>query len=657
MSYLTIALTLVLLHVNLVGLALACRRLFGTYALSRVVAPVAFCLVFFCLEHGVGLGRLNWLWPLTTVVAASLIVRSREVLHSNWKFEAVFLLVFAWAFAWRISYPGIAASSEKLTGLSMISSYFYGDRLPPVDVWLPPFPFDVYYSFQHYCASLMGRILGLNIGLTYNLAVCLIVSLTSLCAAIAARIISKSDRRAALVTVAFVVGGTGATIPVHFIRTNPDLHSSMRFIGGTVTSQLVNTSFGRWLVSLEKVPVQPVQMPMETFSYLLSLGDYHPPLSGFYLLALALLCLAMIESGQETRVSQAVLAGTIPLCIVSNGWSAPFQGLIVLAWIGFRLRYRKPVDWRMLAGGALLTGALCYPFLSTYAYRAADIQAKVSFLSAAEHTPILLGAILLFPVLIIVLLPIAFGERKRWAVWCAGFWILLLVITELILIDDIYSGPYNRFNTTLKWWPWIQAGALLTLGAYCLQSASRVCRYGAVFVLGIVSVYGLDQLRGLITGYKQDFGRLDGSAWITDDKIEKPILEFLKTQPRSIILQRLAAGSFTPSPGMIMFAGHQAFLGWPEHEKLWRGYRSDIELRDKQVREFYAGQLPGAADWLLQNRIEHVLWLKTEDKLPPGTFSKIHDAIQESYYWREFYRADEFRVGLWSRRLGSGHPR
>jgi hypothetical protein len=54
---------------------------------------------------------------------------------------------------------------------------------------------------------------------------------------------------------------------------------------------------------------------------------------------------------------------------------------------------------------------------------------------------------------------------------------------------------------------------------------------------------------------------------ITADNIEKPILEFLKHQPPVTVLQRLEAGAFTPSPGLIMLAGQRAFLGWPEHEE------------------------------------------------------------------------------------------
>jgi hypothetical protein len=58
-----------------------------------------------------------------------------------------------------------------------------------------------------------------------------------------------------------------------------------------------------------------------------------------------------------------------------------------------------------------------------------------------------------------------------------------------------------------------------------------------------------------------------------------------------------------------------------------------------------------SADWLVQNQIAHVLWLKTEAKLPTGTFDRIDQQIRPAYFWREYYRVGDFRVGVWSRRL------
>ena len=221
---------------------------------------------------------------------------------------------------------------------------------------------------------------------------------------------------------------------------------------------------------------------------------------------------------------------------------------------------------------------------------------------------------------------------------------------ELWFVDDIYGGIYNRFNTTLKWWPWVQAGALLTAGAYGLSSASRTCRVLTAGLLAFVSLYGVDLVRALARGPRPHFGRLDGAAWITDDPPARAILEYLQVQPPGIVLQRPVGRAYTPAPAMALFAGQQAFLGWVDHENLWRGRRTDVPRREEDVRRFYAGEMPEAADWLVQNGIAHVLWLDSEAQLPEGTFERIDAQLRPQYGWQAFGPLGGKRVGIWSRR-------
>lgn len=649
----TTAFTIGLIYINLLALALVALRWTGNYGLARVAAPAAFTLAAFFIEHFVGFGRLGWTWPLTTAAAVWVITKRRAVVLEHLGTEALFFLAFAWALAWRVSFPGIVASSEKIGDLAMIMSYMPGGRLPPTDAWYPPYPFDIYYSFQHYGAALLGRIFALPPGTAYNLAFAVVTALTITAAGAAAYAICRSVRGTVLVLAAFAIGGTGATIPSHFMFDNPPIYSSMRFIGDTARPQIVDTAFGHWLVKQARVPdTEVVKLPSETFAYLTYLGDYHPPLSGFYLLMLALLCIALAEAGTAAGAAEALLAATIPLCAIANGWTLPLQGLLVVTWLAYRTTTGRPIAWRMLAAGLVVSAALSYPFLSTFAYRSADYNITLTLVGDGAHAPWLLGAILLYPVFVAIVLPLLFENARPWVLWASLLWLCLFLLSEVFVVDDLYAGIYDRFNTTLKWWPWIQAAALLVTGAHGIRARSRVYRYGTIIVLLSVCVFGLDLARAL-AGPKPEFGRLSGDAAITNDNIEKAILAFLEVQPPSIVLQRPETGAFTPAPALTLFAGQQAFFGWPEHEKLWRGLRADVPMREAQVKSFYAGELPDSAQWLLQNDIDFVLWLKPEYKLPQGTFAKIDEQIRSAYYWQEYYRAGEFRVGIWSRRVAT----
>ena len=64
-----------------------------------------------------------------------------------------------------------------MPNLAMIEAYMRGTRLPAPDIWFPPYRLNFYYSFQHYGAALMGRILLLPTGSAYNIAYCLLVAL------------------------------------------------------------------------------------------------------------------------------------------------------------------------------------------------------------------------------------------------------------------------------------------------------------------------------------------------------------------------------------------------------------------------------------------------------------------------------------------------
>ena len=169
-------------------------------------------------------------------------------------------------------------------------------------------------------------------------------------------------------------------------------------------------------------------------------------------------------------------------------------------------------------------------------------------------------------------------------------------------------------------------------------------------MLVLVSTYALDLAYNFVRTPKPGWGRLDGSRALVTDRFERAVLEYLKQRPGGTVLQHVEAEAFTAGPGLTTLAGRKAFLGWPSHEKLWRARNPEVERRRRRMELFYAGDFAASAEWLIENRIDDVLWLKNDNKAPAGTFEKIQGQIEQHYYWREFYSADPFRVGVWSRR-------
>ena len=179
MLHISNVLIILILWINLTGLALVLRKYAESWTLARVASPIALVAAFFFIEHFFGLGHLSWLFPFSTVASCYFILQAQDFLCARWRTEALFYGSFMYALAWRYLYPDIDGSSEKLTDLTFVANYFGGAKLPPVDRWLPPSAFDVYYAMQHYAAALLGRMLGTPVGMAYNLGFCTIVALTA----------------------------------------------------------------------------------------------------------------------------------------------------------------------------------------------------------------------------------------------------------------------------------------------------------------------------------------------------------------------------------------------------------------------------------------------------------------------------------------------
>jgi len=648
MIHLSNALLVLLLWLNLTGLALVCRRLTASWLLARIGSPVALVTVLFCVEHFIGLGRLNWVLPLTSVVSVWMVARSARFLRGRWRTELVFAAAFLYALAWRYAFPDIVPSSEEITDLTFVANYFGGGRLPPVDRWLPPSPFDMYYALQHYAAALIGRFFGTGPGTAYNLGFCTLVALVSTATAGTAMLLVRRRFEAALLTTAIVLGGVGTAPIIHLVAPNPPLHASVRFIGSFLTAQNATGPLGRWLVRASHVGGNTEDLPVETFSYLVGLGDYHPPLSGFLLLMLALLCILHIEADMASGTAYALLGASGALMAACNTWQLPLQWALVDGYLLLRLYSDKPLAWRTAGAGFLGAAVLLAPFLIHFGGHSAASGMPLRLVPATMHTPPLLWLLTFYPLLAVIVLHLVCGDRSRTTVGLCLLWIALLAGSELFYVDDLYGGIYERFNTALKWWAWIYAGGMLVIGGFNLRSRSNWCRVGTGVVLVLTCAFAGELFGHWVAVPKPHIGQLDGAGMVREDAGERVILDVLRRAPPSIVLQRIPTGAYTAPPELTILAGQTAFLGWPNHENVWRGNRADIEARRREVEAFFAGAMADSARWLESNRIGYVLWLREDN--PLHTWGRIDGQIKDRYEWHGFYEAGEYRVGMWRKK-------
>jgi hypothetical protein len=669
MQYLGLLFTLALLAVNLWGLMLAAGLYWRDRWLALVLGPIIAVTGIYAIECHWGLGRsLSGLCLISTLMSVAMVALSATQwtpallgadaieLVRKWRTEfapgrvagclGVAAAIFSYAFLWRFTAPSIDGSSEKIADFSFICSYLTGATIPVPDAWLSPYASTQYYSFQHYGAALMGRVLSITPGETYNLGFCLLIALGGTAFAGTVFMIARRFWVRVLVLAAFVVGGMGTTLLVHFTDVSVRPWTSMRFIG---SAPMDKAPVGTWLKAYQS-KYQHLELPGEPFSYSIYLGDYHAPLSGYYLLGLG--SMAALLWAQRRQRRYAVIVGcTLTWTVLANTWDLPLQALGVAAWLLLSLK-----DWRILvpsvAAGAAAVWLLAWVYLSAFTASAAGYGAVFRMVPWAEHTPPLLLVIFMLPTIALILLGLSSGnpEGRRLGL----LWFSFLMFTEYFYVDDVYTGVYDRFNTTLKWWPWVAAGTLMTLGPLVLERAGRrwVRVAGMLFCL-YPCLYVFDLWLPFIRAPREYMGHMEGATYLTKDEFPRLMLGRLKVERPGVVAERPDnEGAFTNSAVIPLFAGQRMWLGWYGHELLWREFREDVRRRHDSLLSLFAGEMPGAGRWLVSQGIDYVLWYRPGDT--PDLWEKVNTSVGPQYVWCDILTYengsdDSRRVGLWKR--------
>lgn len=670
MHLIFIFLVVLIITINFSALAIVATRWINNYVLAKIAGLLSICLSLFFIEHFVGLGSLNWLWPMTTIASLFVLSKNSALLKKRSRAEIIFFIGLVYGLVWRLAFPDINGQSEDLTDLAFLSNYYAGHTLPAVDNWLPPYTFNFYYAFQHYCGALLGRWLALPIGMTYNIAFALTLAfMVSLVWNIASLATTKYLPRFLLVT-AVVMGGTGmsAFAPFMYEAKAADsggqsyeslsrLWSSVRFIG--MYDKNVNTDFGRALMGMKvgDKTVQNPDLPIETIGYLTMQGDFHPPLGGFLLVLMAITCILLIEQPRAYPVNanapptkgayQAILVSTGPLMWITNTWVLPLQALLIFAWFAYRLMIKAPLNWKAIILGGLIPLCLMMPFLNEFTRSALSLSVK--WVGSENRTPFISGLLLLWPQLLLLAMGLYLGKKQPIIWFFVATFAIFLIASELLFVDDPMSGIYERFNTTLKWWSWLQVAVVVSLSTLLMASKNRIIRVLNLLILIALSSYALELAYYFNKTEKPSSGKLKGDYFITRDQVKKQTLEYLISAPYGVVLEGVDKGAYGETSTLALFSNKSSLVGWYSHESQWRGHPAFINQRGSDAQAFYQGKMVKSLTWLLQHRVTYIVWSKDDANRAQNknTRQRIHSRIRQQYHWITIQKlgADEF--GLW----------
>lgn len=669
-------LTLALIVVNLAGLTAAISRWLPIHASARLLGVLALCLLLFALEHLHGLGKLSWVWPLSTLAALWSIKR----FHSRpfWFGELVFAAGFGYGLLWRYAFPNIDAGTEHLTDLYFIANYFDGPTLPAADHWLSGSVFDFYYALQHYAAALLGRVFNLPIGMSMNLSWALLIGfMVSLGWEIAGNFIKHPALKAVLVA-AMIIGGNGLSPLVPWMIDNGDnppdavmrVWTNTRFHGAY--DQNVNTDFGRWIADGD--PKQPgftehLELPLETIAYYSVLGDYHPPLGGF-IIALWTLALTAFLGMRRTsgirasdegirrwlhpdRLAFAALAMTPALILVSNAWVFPLQCLLLLCW-GLARYWKADLDWPALLAGGLISMTLIYPFFCYFGPSA--LSTPIQPVATGFHSPLKFLLAMHWPILTLLVCSAWLLRKSPWTAALAVCVLIVFALSELVFVDDPMGGKYERFNTTLKWWSWLWPVTVIGLGSAVVGLSGVIGRSLALITLVGLLTYGIDLGRYWWLLDKPQKGQLAGDGWLKQDAATKDMLAYLRAAPAGYVLEAIEQGAYSNATALSLFAGKPLVLGWPDHEGQWRAGAAFIGHRAGEIRGFYAGTLADPLEFLNKYQVQTIVWTLADDQRVANLWTKLNEQIGSRYYWRAFSQTAGQAVGLWERKSASTQP-
>lgn len=673
------------------ALALYPRTRSAALSAAAILLPVT--LLMFTLEHYHGLGSLSFLYPVLLAVSGYVIYRRkaflRQVLPDCLAFAGAFLL----ALSWRWMLPNLNGSTELLTNLSFIVSHLQGNTLPGNDMWLAGYRLDMYYTFQHYCAALIGRIFGLSPAHTYHIGFAMIYGLIGLTCWSAMRFWSENHFYSKLlIMAALLLGGTGVAPITSMLFESPAgqsadanlmitrLWSNVRF--GGVYEKNINSSLGEKLFPVAERAAHS-DSPLETLGYFLHVGDYHATLGSFLLIALLFLIISSLvnrvadgrdskngknstknttakgaaavvahtesataeQQHASTAVPASALLGTffiLPFAV--NGWTTPL--FLLSAGLTAVLFYQK-ISWKALFAGAILTYMLLQPFF-VYFLLNADRGVEIQLTPEHLKNPIKIMLLQTWPCLLAMILAVFSGQGKKHKI---PLTVLTAMVFFLIVFFDFFGfahdGYFDRFNTTLKVWSWAYfLGLLLAGGLLLLQHNPTWLRIAGIVVFLAVSSHAIDLYRFVHLMSRDSWGQLNGTAWLGKDTPKQQLTAYLTALPPGVVLESEPMAVYHHNSAISLLAGKQSYLAWGGHETLWRKDSNTVTRKAEEIKAFYTGTLDNKKQWLKTNGIDYIV-LTDFSQANQAVFDLVQSEISGDYRWVEF--SGDPKTGLWVR--------
>jgi hypothetical protein len=605
-----------------IGGAFVFHRLFPRESpwLGFIVAPLAFVALINFIEHFIALPSLLWLLPLFLGPLFWLVVSPSTAWRPLLLPAGIFLGTFAFTFGIRCLVPNILYSSDGISDLNMINNFCQGQKLPPPDTWMPPFRAEWYYSFQHYAASVVKRLLNVKIGVACNVSHGLLSSFICLAGAAAAHRISGGKLWITLI-VPFVIE-SAATGSAAYLQLTSGFNDSLWLsddLSGGVMNPPDNNLLWQWLAGSSHHERLELQVP----GFWTWRDEYHANASGHFLTLFAVWMIAELFLPRRANWPWA-LALLIPvLAVMASAWALPITlllgvGAVVIAWLcGHRPEAARAT--LLLLGGALV---VLWP-----AFYSASSSPQVPDIMATKpewRVPFLEFVVQWWPVIALWICGVC-----SWRQLTPGLrWILVVVPVMLIGIELVTIE--SRYNMVEKMWGYTYGVALIALFPVVAARAGLACRM-VTFVLVLSAALSFT---GFLVGTLRwapvaDRFHLEGDHYIVSDDQKGRLFQVMTQTKGAIYLSGKCLWCYNECPALGVFTQNQSYIAWSYFESL-TNYREEAENRDKIDNAFYAGTLPNRLQFLQANHIAGVvIW--PDDAMADDALAALSKELAPAY--------------------------
>jgi len=629
-----------LISLHVVGGAALFRRLFPRESpwFGFIVPALALVLLLNFVEHCVAFTSLLWLLPFTAIGSICAILDP----ETRWKGlrlpTGIFLVAFACTLTLRALKPSILNVSSGNYDMTLISSFCMGHRLPAAYSWFPPYTLGQYYTFVHYSASVLTRLLDVDVGTGFNLSSALLSAWMCFAYAAIAWVVSRQScwiTIAAAVLTECAANGSSA----YMWLTTPNLDP-------IVTSDLfiaqADPDYPNRLVHL----LHPVGLyerrELEIPGFWSWLGSYHATNGGQFFTLFSVWSLVELMRRWRSNWPWIALIVVPGLTLVTSTWAVPIVGVLMIAGLLACAYYRFfPQNPRLVLAGVAVTASLLAPtlldFLPTQIYYFHDPITKDT------HTQLIEFGIYWWPIFLPWLAVLFIWPKLPPAVK------IVHALTPLFFwwVESTTFGV--RIDMTGKVWGFIWGAAWSVLFPVVAMRRGWGFRILTALLLisNLVSLCSWIDWTKRTIDWDNDVLELEGTGGFRTNQPLARILKSLSLMQGQIVLTGIPCWNSSDNGMLANFTKNYSYINGCFYidNTFCPDDHGAAALRDAEAKDFYAGKFKDPLSYLRYRNITAVvIW--PDNNLTDAQIADFKQKLAPFYEYEDFREGTAPNAGL-----------